>query len=230
MGHSAIVEKEKLFWEQHQAFEWLSLEGIGAVIDHLPPLTGDVLELCAGSGMFTRHIPAEYDAYVALDLSETLLARLEKTVPGVHAVLGDAMEPDFPDQSFDCITVFAGLHHLPDLERTIRSAGRLLRPGGRFFCFEPNDLAWYRAPMKLMKPLIGIYSDDEVFIDPRRLHRHLDQAGFGDIREAYLSPRYSDDFLAGAMNRFLARLIYLSASLSASPRWQAFFVTSAQKT
>lgn len=42
----------------------------------------------------------------------------------------DAAELPFPDETFDCIHSFGVLHHIPDVERVLTEALRVLKPGG----------------------------------------------------------------------------------------------------
>ena len=51
----------------------------------------------------------------------------------------EAAELPFEDDSFDLVFGHAVLHHLPDLERSLREFRRVLRPGGTIaFCGEPS--------------------------------------------------------------------------------------------
>ncbi|MFE0027839.1 SAM-dependent methyltransferase, partial [Amycolatopsis sp. NPDC059021] len=43
----------------------------------------------------------------------------------------DAMDLQFPDESFDIVWALESLHHMPDRWHVIREAARLLRPGGQ---------------------------------------------------------------------------------------------------
>src|SRR4051794_8051118 len=153
-----VIEREREFWDQHAEFDWMAERSKRDVVSMLPPLEGDVLELCIGSGMLTEYIPRVYRSYTGLDLSSTLLVTLRQRMPGLTLVHGNAEEPAFADASFDAVVVFAGLHPLPHYRRAIAQAHRLLRANGVFVCLEPSSRAWYRPPMELLRNWIGIYS------------------------------------------------------------------------
>jgi ubiquinone/menaquinone biosynthesis C-methylase UbiE len=223
-----VVEREKEFWDEHTAFDWMAEPSKRDVIAMLPKLDGDVLELCIGSGMLTEHMPKTYRSYTGLDLSDTLLATLRRRMPSVRLVQGNAEELCFADASFDTVLVFAGLHHLPHFEQTIAQAHRVLRPNGTFACLEPSSRAWYRKPMDLLRGWIGIYSADEVFLDPRRVSSVLGRVGFGPVHLQYLTPRFSPAFLTGK-NKVLAQLLYLAAGMGRSSLTQSFFLLRAIK-
>jgi ubiquinone/menaquinone biosynthesis C-methylase UbiE len=223
-----VVARERDFWDKHEEFDWMAEASKREVVRMLPRLQGDILELCIGSGMLTEHMPATYRSYTGLDLSSTLLATLAHRMPQLSLVQGNAEDLAFEDASFDAVVVFAGLHHLPHLERTITQAARVLRRNGTFVCLEPSSRAWYRTPMTWLRDWIGIYSEDEVFLDPRTVSAALRQAGFGDLRERYLTPRFSRAFLT-PKNLVLANLLYLAAGMGGGSSTQSFFLLQATR-
>jgi SAM-dependent methyltransferase len=147
-------------------------------------------------------------------------------MPGLTIVHGNAEEPAFADASFDAVVVFAGLHHLPHYRRAIAQAHRLLRANGVFVCLEPSSRAWYRPPMELLRNWIGIYSEDEVFLDDREVAAALRDEGFETVTTRYLTPRFSRAFLT-PKNRVLATCLYAAAALGTSAHTQSFFLITA---
>lgn len=61
---------------------------------------------------------------------------------GIEAHAGDFLSADFPDASFDAITMRNVLETLPDPAAVFAKAHRLLRPGGRFVVMTPNAEAY----------------------------------------------------------------------------------------
>ena len=223
-----VIEREREFWEHHAEFDWMADSTKREVVQLLPQLSGDVLELCIGSGLLTESLPATYTSYIGLDLSRSLLTALRAKMPALPLVQGDAEELCFSSESFDIVLIFAGLHHLPHFERTILQAYRVLRPNGMFVCLEPSAKAWYRKPMWLIRDLIGLYSEDEVFLNPARVIGALRDVGFQQIQPVFLTPRFRESFL-GPVNRVLARLLYLAAAMGSGAATQSFFLISARK-
>lgn len=101
-----------------------------------------VLEVGCGMGNYTFELVRRGVALEGLDLSAVLLDRLrdyageEFSIP-LHCA--DVLAP--PDElagRFAGVIGFFTLHHLHDLQASISSMVRLLRPGGSFAFVEPN--------------------------------------------------------------------------------------------
>jgi len=55
---------------------------------------------------------------------------------GLTWTTGDAEALPFPDRSFDGYTIAFGLRNVTDIDKALREAHRVLKPGGRFYCLE----------------------------------------------------------------------------------------------
>ncbi|MBV8394269.1 MAG: bifunctional demethylmenaquinone methyltransferase/2-methoxy-6-polyprenyl-1,4-benzoquinol methylase UbiE [Alphaproteobacteria bacterium] len=55
---------------------------------------------------------------------------------GLTWTTGDAENLPFPDRSFDAYTIAFGLRNVTDIDKALREAHRVLKPGGRYFCLE----------------------------------------------------------------------------------------------
>lgn len=102
-------------------------------------LTGDVLELACGTGLFTRRLVRRTDRLTALDASAAVLA-INAARVGHPVVYGraDVFEWEPPDRRrYDHIFFGFFLSHIPPhlLETFWERLGRWLAPGGRvWFC------------------------------------------------------------------------------------------------
>jgi SAM-dependent methyltransferase len=97
-------------------------------------------DLCAWA---KAHLDAEI---VAVDSSPRMVELSAQA--GATAILADVRELPFPDGSFDCVVACAVLYHLPDPERAIAEAARVLDGDGVFLATTGSDdeqerlLAW----------------------------------------------------------------------------------------
>lgn len=73
-----------------------------------------------------------------IDLSVEMLERAREKLPEADLRVGPVEEAAYPDASFDIVTGFSVLHHLPDLRMFFTWLERVLRAGGVFAFSDPN--------------------------------------------------------------------------------------------
>jgi phosphatidylethanolamine/phosphatidyl-N-methylethanolamine N-methyltransferase len=109
-------------------------------IDRLRLAAGDrVLIVGAGTGLDLDFLPSTVDV-TAIDVTPAMLKHLERRVAvtgrSVTVRIMDARRLDFPDSSFDAVVMHLILAVMPEPERGVREAVRVLRPGGRIAVFD----------------------------------------------------------------------------------------------
>lgn len=107
-----------------------------------------VLDLCCGTGKSTEALlkSLRNGKVIGLDNSEGMLQEARRKFVGelsrgqVSFTLQDAMNPAFPDESFDVIFAAYGLRNMPDYGLFLQNTYRLLKPGGKL-CIHDYSLA-----------------------------------------------------------------------------------------
>jgi ubiquinone/menaquinone biosynthesis C-methylase UbiE len=105
------------------------------------PPRARVLEVGCGTGAVTRvlaHRPGVAEA-VGVDPSPVLIATaraLAAAAENAVFVEGDGRALRFPDRDFDAVVFHTTLCHIPQPERALAEAFRVLRPGGTLAVFE----------------------------------------------------------------------------------------------
>jgi demethylmenaquinone methyltransferase/2-methoxy-6-polyprenyl-1,4-benzoquinol methylase len=121
-----------------------------ALIDVLAPRRNEkFLDVAGGTGdiafrLVKRVAPGESSGadVTICDINPAMLevgrdrAADKGLLRGLTWTTGDAESLPFPDRSFDCYTIAFGLRNVTDIDKALREAHRVLKPGGRYFCLE----------------------------------------------------------------------------------------------
>lgn len=103
----------------------------------------------AGTGLDLPHLPATH-RYTALDFNPDMLARARPR--GAHLdvefILGDSMALPFEDASFDVVVLHLILAVVPEPQRVLSEAARVLKPGGQILLFDKFLQPGQRAPLR----------------------------------------------------------------------------------
>jgi len=162
----------------------------------LPAGTGRLLDVGAGLGYFVRTIcdESDWEAY-GCEISAGAV-RYAKEVLGVTSIsCGTLEESGHQPSSFDLITMWDVIEHIPNPDPLLLQIARLLKPQGTLFLHTPN------APVQLLKAQIkkaikGARSEEH-YLEARDhinlysatgIARVLGRCGFSDVRFEHLSP------------------------------------------
>lgn len=133
----------------------------------LRDLSGDVLEVGAGTGVNLPHYPATLRHLVVSEPDPHMRRRLDArraghTGPRTEVVAWSVDALPVPDESFDAVVATLVLCSVPDLGRAIAEIHRVLKSGGRFVFLEhvaaerrPRRLRWQRRVEPVWKRIAG---------------------------------------------------------------------------
>jgi O-methyltransferase/aklanonic acid methyltransferase len=150
-----------------------------------------VLDIAAGTGASV--VPAAQRVgptgrVVGIDLAPGMVAELRDTIEvgrigNAEALVADAEELPFPDDSFDAVLCGFALFFFPDPQRALAEARRVVRAGGSValstFTREGSasmDRIWQRIGDYLSAPAPA--EDERRFHEPAQLIGALEAAGF----------------------------------------------------
>jgi ubiquinone/menaquinone biosynthesis C-methylase UbiE len=118
-----------------------------ASLARLPANAGArVLVAGIGTGLDVPHLPSG-NAYVGIDLTAAMLARVPRR-NDLALVRGDAMRLPFADRAFDFVVLHLIVAVVPEPERCLAEAARVLKPGGRAFLLDKFLRPGERAPLR----------------------------------------------------------------------------------
>ncbi len=196
-GSPSFKELEHAGWED-RAGDYDAYVGATTVqaISYLLDATGvtagkRVLEVACGPGYGAAGVIARGATAIGVDFAAPMVAEARRRVPGAEIVEGDAEALDFADHSFDAVICNFGLLHLPEPDKAIAEAYRVLRPGGGYgftvWC-GPEKMEFFALVLSAVQqhgtlevdlpPAPPIFR----FSDHDECRRSLSAAGFEDVQ------------------------------------------------
>jgi SAM-dependent methyltransferase len=126
----------------------------------------NVLDAMCGSGQTTKYLMSRGAHVTGLDLSHKVIEQFKTQWPSCIAVERSILESGFRDNSFDCISIVGGLHHMhPHLSKTVREIHRILKPGGHFCFMEPHAGSLPNLIRRVWYKHDRLFADNEAAID-----------------------------------------------------------------
>ena len=141
-----------------------------------PKPTDTIVEIGCGVGRLTRAIAPQVGKVFAFDLSAEMLAIARTSVEASNASFHRAETPalaEIADSSADTFVAYCVFQHLPDLDvlrAYLRTAARVLKPGGRLI-FTMTPRTWRDSiafALRMRRWLVERRSSD----GPRGLYRN----------------------------------------------------------
>jgi len=115
---------------------WRSLEWLKDL-----PTDSKVLEVGAGAGQFIRAFKkkhAEWECFGS-DISASALEEARKVNDGVKYDLTSGGVLPYEDNYFSAVLIFDVLEHVDNPQILLKEILRILKPGGKFYCFVPCE-------------------------------------------------------------------------------------------
>jgi ubiquinone/menaquinone biosynthesis C-methylase UbiE len=135
-----------------------------------------VLDAMCGSGQTTSYLLTHGADVTGLDISNEVIDTFQTRWANANAVMRSLLDSGLPDNSFDCVAVVGGLHHIhPNVKGAVREIHRVLKPGGHFCFMEPHSGSLPDIVRRIWYRFDRFFSDNEAAIDVRAL-----QKDFGD--------------------------------------------------
>ena len=159
----------------HKLMQWF-----GSVVSPRPGES--ILDLGCGSGAFTARLKEAYPQQniMGIDISTACIEKAAKDYPGISFQVGDVENTGLQTNSMDIVCYSGVLHHFPNTEKVATEAFRILKPGGRFFSFDPhhhNPAFWlYRSKRSPFYSPVGV-TPNERLMTAREVNQVFSRAG-----------------------------------------------------
>ncbi|CAO3441256.1 hypothetical protein [Azospirillum endophyticum] len=148
-----------------------------------------ILDVGCRHGSFLENLRRRgYGDVHGLEVDAAAVTRGEGAYPALKGRMQayDGTALPFPDHSFDVITMFDVIEHIPEVEAYLAGLRRLLRPGGRLVFQTPNLLIdapyWILALRAFNREKLALIFREHCSLQTHgSLHRLLKRTGFHDV-------------------------------------------------
>lgn len=137
----------------------------------------EILEVGGGQSGLTRLLYPRA-RITNLDMDPSFASAPCNLQDGVRFVCGDVTSLQFASASFDAITMFDVIEHVPDDEKAISEVLRVLKPGGYVLVSVPNE-NWRFPYYSIMKNVCP--SEEEKFAEWGHVRRGYSLEQLGDL-------------------------------------------------
>lgn len=133
-----------------------------------------VLDAMCGSGQTSEYLLSRGAHMTGLDISPEVIDSYQRRWPGSRTICRSALDTGLESDSFDCVSVVGGLHHMhPFLSETVREIHRVLKPGG-YFCFmEPHSGSLPDVVRRVWYKHDRFFSDNEAAVDLKAVEQEF---------------------------------------------------------
>jgi ubiquinone/menaquinone biosynthesis C-methylase UbiE len=131
-------EKERLGWgskadfyKDHTAL--ITTQAIPTLLRAVRARAGaSLLDICTGPGYAAGAAQAICATATGIDFAPEMVAMAERSFPDCRFQVGDALDLDFADDSFDAAVCPFGIFHVTDPPKAVSEGHRVIRKGGRY--------------------------------------------------------------------------------------------------
>ena len=193
-------------WDQEPArVQRMREVGEAIVREAAPTRNMTVLDYGCGTGLVGLYLLPHVQSVVGADNSPGMLEVLGKKIAegrldAMRAIHLDLQVDPVPQDRYDMVVISMALHHIADVDRTLRGCGQLLRPGG-VLCIADLD-----SEPGTFHSAAAAASVHHHGFDREALKRRLGKIGFADARDATVST-FSRPVEAGGQESFSIFLI-----------------------
>jgi len=100
-----------------------------------------ILDAGCGKGRFSKILANKGGVVTGVDLSNELLKVAKNKIKNANFIIGNILDLEFLDNSFDYIICVEALEHVPDTDKAIKEMVRVLKKDGKIIIIDKNKLS-----------------------------------------------------------------------------------------
>ncbi len=125
-----------------------------------------VLDAMCGCGQTTEYLLSRGASVTGLDISQGVIESFKARWTTTQALQRSLLDSGLPSNSFDCVVVVGGLHHMhPNVTAAVSEIHRLLKTGGHFCFMEPHLGSFPDVVRRIWYKHDRFFLDNEAAID-----------------------------------------------------------------
>lgn len=142
-----------------------------------------VLELGAGTGTTSTKLADAVAHYTVTDFSEGMLSIAKERTAGFDNITvrqAETTDKDLWENGYEAVMAFSLLHLVDDLDATLHSVHRMVKPGG-YFISKTVCLTGKWTLLKAVLPVMRLFNKAPAkvsFLKPAYLESRIEAAGF----------------------------------------------------
>jgi ubiquinone/menaquinone biosynthesis C-methylase UbiE len=99
---------------------------------------GLVIDIGCGNGIFTRRIANSFSSITSIDINQIRIDNLKKYcldngIGNIHPIKMSAYSIDYPDNEFDLAVLYRSVDHIPEYNKALYEAYRVVKQGGQIY-------------------------------------------------------------------------------------------------
>lgn len=172
------ISKESFYLVYQNYWNNILLEGVSKDCNSL------VLDCGCGIGRMLNFLCHRYNYVYGMDLSKDMLKVAYQDQENIKRgniklVISDMQQIGLKNESFDIVICKSSLHHLPEINKTIKEIYRILKKGGTLVISEPcrDNIIWRKIGLIYVK-LSRRFSSHHRIFDSKALKEIMTQNGF----------------------------------------------------
>jgi len=181
------------------------------ILSDLGIKNGDLLDIGAATGFFMNIAKQRGFNVSGVEFSNFAAEKGRKA--GLNLITGDLLSQNFPDSSFDVVTMFDVIEHVPNPKEIISEVSRILKKGGIVIINTPDaESLWAKL---LGKHWQLIMPPEHInYFSPKNLGNYLSRHGFEVLLSTKIGKKFTLQYVIKMLYKWTSFRLFLTKANS----------------
>lgn len=179
------------------------------LVNDLGLYNGKLLDIGAATGFFIAIAKKRGFDVTGIELSD--FAARKGRENGLNVITGDLLDINFEPGSFDIVTMFDVLEHVPDPKKLIKEVSRILKPNGLIIINTPDaESLWAKILGKRWQLIMP--PEHINYFSPQNLSNYLKNNGYEVKIDTKIGKKFTLQYILKMLYKWLGSGIFLVKS------------------